>query len=185
MIMCTCSLHAAVTCHVIVYVWWPGSSKLLEPPTLTTWCHTIWGHCNYDKLLMLYLTCMDGTLYHYWLWYLKLCHNLPMLIVNAIFLLVQLLFTLPNSWLGFKHQNLEIVQWSRMTRNPATRIWCDRHDDTKSHPQEREVMWVCTNCCKSTHSLYELLCLPYICLFACFVSLWLSDVYITLRSSLM
>jgi hypothetical protein len=113
---------------------------------------------------------MDGTLYHCWLWYL-LRHNLPMLIVNEIFLLVQLLFPLSNSWLGFKHQNSEVGQWSRMTRNPATGFWCDMHVDTESCLQEREVLWVCTSCCKSMHSLYELLFLPYICLFSCFISL--------------
>jgi hypothetical protein len=110
---------------------------------------------------------MDGTLYHYWLWYL-LRHNLPMLIVNAIFLLVQLLFPLLNSWLGFKHQNLEEGRWSRTTWNPANGFWCDRHVDTDSCPQEREVLWVYTSCCKSMHSMYELL---FYHTYACFVSM--------------
>jgi hypothetical protein len=74
-----------------------------------------------------------------------------------MFLLVQLLFPLPNSWLGFKYQNSEEGQWSRTTQNPATRFWCDTHVDTESRPHEREVLWVCTSYCKSMHSLYELL----------------------------
>jgi hypothetical protein len=116
---------------------------------------------------------MDGTLYHCWLWYL-LCHNLPMLIVNAIFFLVQLLSPLPNSWLGFKNQNSEEWQWSKMTQNQATRFWCDRHVDTESRPQEGK-------CCESVQAVVSP-CIVYtsyfftihmlVCLFRLPVIIW-------------
>jgi hypothetical protein len=96
-----------------------------------------------------------------------------MLIVNAIFLLVQLLFPLLNSWLGFKHQNLEKGQWSRTTRNQLLDSgvigMLTRSRARKKGKWCESVQAVVSP--SIVYTSYFFYSIPYICLFACFVSL--------------